>query len=170
MEVTAAALNDVPIPDDKGRRLQRQPTRGERRPALRLRRRRHSDRARASRGGGVAPDHDKIGARGGVGSFAPLLPIPQRSTRNMKPRREFFLRQAQRAPNNADLRVRFMRAKSAGVSGFASGSGDYGDSLLNLRLQDRREAYRRSFPVSLPFTGRNPCSQRARPQSRKFRD
>ena len=47
---------------------------------------------------------------------------------------------------------------------------DYGDSLLNLRLQDRREAYRRSFPVSLPFTGRDPCSQRRDPEAASLGD
>src|SRR5271168_3298895 len=54
--------------------------------------------------GGIAPDHDKVGAGGGVGVFAALFPIPQRAERNTKTLREIFLAQVEGAANNLYLR------------------------------------------------------------------
>ena len=54
---------------------------------------------------GVARDNAKIGLRGLVGFAPALLPIAQRANRNVIAQREFFLRHAQRAANDADLRA-----------------------------------------------------------------
>lgn len=46
--------------------------------------------------GGFAPDHDEIGAGGGVGVLALLLPIAQRAERDLEPRRKILLRKSER--------------------------------------------------------------------------
>jgi len=55
----------------------------------------------------VAADHNKIGARGGIGCLASLLPITQSAERDMKGRRKFLLRQTERAADDFDLRHAF---------------------------------------------------------------
>ena len=59
---------------------------------------------RFGHGGGVMPDHPKIGARRRIGDFAPLFPVAQSSKRDVKPLRKFFLRQPKRTANDAHRR------------------------------------------------------------------
>jgi len=52
----------------------------------------------------VAGDGAKIGARGLIRLRCPLLPIPRRAERNLKPGRKFFLRQTERPADDFKAR------------------------------------------------------------------
>ena len=58
---------------------------------------------RFAHGLGIASNHGEIGACGLIGNHSTLLPIAERTDRNMKESGKFFLRKAERAAGQLAL-------------------------------------------------------------------